>query len=137
MDEVLRLEAIKLNLEAKVARLSKQRDQAKQQYEAVTTALELLSGRQVNERQAKSIGINPEEIAGKSLKEALLHIAERCDGVLRVTPARKLLIDAQVLSNGQSGSNRINAALGEMLEFRRTDRRGTYCLVDEPDELEL
>ena len=136
MDESLRLEEIKINLEAKVARLSRQHDQTKKQYEAVTTALELLSGSKGNERQARGIGTEPEEIAGKTLKEALLHIAGRCDGTLRVTPARKLLVDAQVLLNGQSGSNRINATLGEMPEFERTDRRGTYRLVDDPDELD-
>ena len=136
MDESLRLQEIKINLEAKVARLSRQHDQAKKQYESVTTALELLSGSKGNERQARGIGTKPEEIADKTLKEALLHIAGRCDGTLRVTPVRKLLVDAQVLLNGQSGSNRINATLGEMPEFERTDRRGTYRLVDDPDELD-
>ncbi len=130
MEEVSRLQEIRARLEAKVERLSRQYGEAKKQHESVVTALELLADPSTKGFRESEIRIEIGEVQGKTLKQALLYVAEKCGGTLKVTPARKFLIDADVVRNGQSGSNRINTALMEMAEFERI-RRGKYRLVDE------
>ena len=130
MEESSRLQEIRSRLEAKVERLSQQYKEAKRKYESVVTALELLADNPSKKPPVSEIAVENSEVAGKTLKEALLYIAEKCDGVLKVTPVRKFLIEADVVRNGQSGSNRLNATLGEMPEFERVSR-GRYRLVDE------
>ena len=130
MEEISRLQEIRARLEAKVERLSRQYNESKKQYESVVTALELLGVNPSNSLRESEIRIEISEVSGKTLKQALLYVAEKCGGTLKVTPVRKFLIDADVVRNGQSGSNRINTALMEMAEFERI-RRGKYRLVDE------
>ena len=130
MDESSKLQEIKSRLEAKVQKLERQYNEAKRQYSSVVTSLELLADNPSKRSQAT--GVEVSEIAGKKLKEALLYIAEKGDGLLRVTPVRKLLVEAEVLRNGQSGSNRISTTLMDMPEFDRVSR-GQYRLRDESE----
>ena len=132
MEEIPRLQEIRARLEAKVERLSRQYGEAKKQYESVVTALELLADPSTKGFRESEIRIEISEVSGKTLKQALLYVAEKCDGVLKVTPVRKFLIEADVVRNGQSGSNRINNTLMEMTEFERISR-GKYRLSDKPE----
>ena len=136
MSELSQLQEIKFHLEAKVERLSRQHQEVKRQYDAVITTLNLLTDNKPKGQNPGGIGVEPAEVTGKTLKAALLYVAEKCDGILKVTPTRKLLVEANVLRNGQSGSNRISATLIEMPEFERVSR-GKYRLFDEsnnPDD---
>ncbi len=132
MDESSRLQEIKSRLEAKVHKLERQYAEAKRQYDSVVTSLELLADNPSKRSQATGIGVEVSEIAGKKLKEALLYIAEKGDGLLKVTPVRKILVEAEVLKNGQSGSNRISSTLIDMPEFERLSR-GQYRLRGESE----
>lgn len=64
----------------------------------------------------------------RKIREELLLIAARSNNILKVTPARKLLVKAGLLSEGQSGSNKVNEILYKMNEFERVGR-GKYHLV--------
>ena len=137
MDEASRLEELKFSLAAKVERLTRSLGEAKRQYDAIVTSLELLDPLPSARRgQPASIGVSVDELSGKNLKDALLYIAEKSDGILRVTQARRLLVEAEIVRPGQSGSNRVNAILGEMhRQFQRIpDRKGRYRLIDDESE---
>lgn len=135
MSESQQLQDLKLYLGAKVERLARQHAEAKRQYTAVVTSLELLASGPNSTRRKTELQVKASEVVGKKLKEALRYIAEKCDGAIHVTPVRKLLIEAKVLRNGQSGSNRISSVLIEMPEFKRISR-GKYRLIDDPESSE-
>ena len=135
MSESSRLEDLQALYGAKIDRLSRQLDEAKKDYDSVVRTLELLAVASGKSQPINGIGVEASEVEGKPLKEALLYIARKCDGILKVSPARKVLVEAEVVRNGQIGSNRISTTLQEMSEFERV-RRGQYRLIDEAPENE-
>ena len=134
MEEESRLQEIRVRLERKVERLARQYEETKKQYESVVIAMGLLTDPSTKGFSDGKTSIEVDELAGKTLKQALLYVAEKHGGVLSVTPARKFLIEAGVVRNGQSGSNRINSTLMEMAEFERVSR-GKYRLAGNPELL--
>ena len=83
-------------------------------------------------RRATTIDIEPAELQGKTLDEALIYIAEQNDGMLQSTAARKVLTEAGVLKGNQIG-NRLWAALDRSDRFTR-ETKGRYRLIPDTEE---
>ena len=83
-------------------------------------------------RRATTLDIEPTELQGKSLDEALIYIAERNDGIVQSTGARHLLTEAGLLTGSQVG-NRLWSALDHSERFMR-ESKGRYRLLDDPLE---
>ena len=80
-------------------------------------------------RRATTLDVEPAELQGKTLDEALIYIAEQNDGIVPSTAARQVLTDAGVLKGTQIG-NRLWAALDRSDRFERV-AKGQYRLLED------
>ena len=86
-------------------------------------------------RRSTTIDIEPTELQGKTLDEALIYIAERNDGIVQSTGARHLLTEAGLLTGSQVG-NRLWSALDHSERFTR-ESKGRYRLLEDPLEVQF
>ena len=80
--------------------------------------------------RAKTLDVEPTELQGKTLEEALIYIAEQNEGIVHSTIARQVLTEAGVLTGSQVG-NRLWSALDHSERFTR-ESKGRYRLLDDP-----
>lgn len=115
-------------------RLQAIRDDADADLAALDRVLAMLR-RASREKPAHHIlALKPEEIAGLSVIEAAIRIAEKHDGVLASTPARELMVAAGVLEDTRASSTVLYTALNGDDRFEKGDRRGEYVLVGRDDK---
>lgn len=82
-------------------------------------------------RRGTTLDVEPDELHGKTLDEALIYIAEQNDGMLSSTAARQVLTEARLLTGNQMG-NRLWSALDRSDRFER-ETKGRYRLLPDPD----
>lgn len=76
-----------------------------------------------------------EDVAGLSVDDSLILIGKRNGNVLKVTPARRLLVEAGVVEEGQGGRTAVNHAIQRLgRRLKRTRIKGTYEVVDADEE---
>ena len=119
-------------LSVRVARYTRFLKDAQDRHDALALALDTIKGPSVAKTSTGS-RISIEEVAGKSVQEVLLLIARKHGGELKVSPARRLLVEAELLADGQIGSNRLNAIIYKMSEFEHVGR-GLYRLENEKSD---
>ena len=81
-------------------------------------------------RRATTLDIDPDDLHGKTLDEALIYIAEQNGGIVPSTAARHVLTEAGVLTGSQVG-NRLWSALDHSERFTR-ESKGRYRLLEAP-----
>ena len=82
-------------------------------------------------RRVTMLEVEPAELQGKTLDEALIYIAEQNGGIVPSTAARHVLTEAGVLTGRQIG-NRLWVALDRSDRFERV-AKGRYRLLDDSD----
>ena len=102
---------------------------AQDKLDALRLALETMKGKSPS-RSSASLGVSVEDIANKSIRDAVMHIARENDGELKVSPSRLLLSEAALIKEGQLGSNQFYKCIEEMEVFERVTR-GLYRFLDE------
>ena len=77
-----------------------------------------------------STGLTVEDVQGMDPLEAAKKIARANHGVLRFTPARRLLEQAGILQDSEEDRTRFHNLVSESPEFSRMEKRGHYQLVE-------
>lgn len=128
--QIADLENHRALLAEKVANYTRLLEEVQKKHDAIVIALEVIGQSKPASawRGKPDLDIDPDALAGKPLKAAVLFIAEQSGGVMHVSPARRLLVKAGILREGQYGSNRINSAIRELNRFKRVGR-GKYLLT--------
>ena len=129
----LTLESLKSDIEEtekKVGRLEKTLQDARFELESLRHVYQRYSEpTKKPTRVRRNLGIDPQELDGLSLEDALLRIAGVNNGILVSTPTRKLLEESGHLQGSQAGKD-----LWQFLQSSdRFDKisRGRYQLKDE------
>ena len=81
-------------------------------------------------RHYNAMGLSVEDVQGMNPFEAAKKIARANHGVLRFTPARRLLEQARILQESEEDRARFHNLVSESPEFRRMEKRGHYELVE-------
>lgn len=85
-------------------------------------------------RTQEYLNVDPDELRGKRLEEALIFIAERNKGFINSRAARYVLVDAGVLrGKPATTSHALSTELRDSEKFERL-ARGKYRLALQPDE---
>ena len=118
------------SLTRKIDRLSATLKDAEQRREALALTIQHFQepASPSRRRQSTTIDIEPTELHGKTLNEALIYIAERNDGIVQSSEARHLLTEAGLLTGSQVG-NRLWSALDHSERFTR-ESKGRYRLLE-------
>ena len=118
-------------LKRKVDRLRATLEDAEQRRDALALTLHHFQepSPPTKRRRATTLDVEPAELQGRTLAEALIYIAEQNDGIVPSTAARQVLTDAGVLTGSQIG-NRLWAALDSSDRFVR-ESKGRYRLLSD------
>ena len=121
-----------------VGKLRQERDDAEKRFaeaneklKAVEITLGLVSG---NESPSTSVGpANSimENLRGKTQPEALTMIASANNGMLKVKEAKRLMLEAGLISNPKNASSIMYTLIGRMSNFEKVGR-GEYRLTGVP-----
>jgi len=110
--------------------------------EAVATTLRLL--RQpgtvniaVSDSVVLSDSIPMIAIKDKSAREALIEIARRSGGIVRIKAAKELLIGAGILKDTKNTWGAVYTTLSRSRDFAKGTEPGTFRLIERPEQPEL
>ena len=86
------------------------------------------------------VPVSVAELVGKTIEEAAVHIAARSGGIFKFTAARRVMVEAGLVADGNSGSTALYHVMSESTQFRKGSMRGEYELIvlseDDVDEPE-
>lgn len=120
---------LKSRLEAARDRFSKRLDDIARQLNSVSETIDLIGGN-ASQKGASSVDlhVSPDEVREMTQLQALIHIAEKNNGRLRVAPARLLIVKAGIMKAGKNASNVLFSAIDRSERFERI-KRGVYKLL--------
>jgi len=136
--------ALRDRLDAKHSELHAELQDVSRKLESVSTTLALLDGSSmpISHRLAVASGnsaappIDVASLRGMKQLEALTRIAQHNGGQLRTTTAKKLLVQAGLISNPKNANNILFAVIQRSGKFERVEP-GVYRLVgDKPERPE-
>ena len=122
-------------LDKRIARLQAKLDAAKRDRDALLRTVKYFSPAPLPKKSRHAaLNVDPDEIRGKDLEQALLFIAEHNDGVIVSNQVRPVLVEAgQLRGQPNTTSHALCTWLTESPRFERTGV-GRYRLVDDNDE---
>jgi hypothetical protein len=102
-------------------------------------AIEVLAGPGRSKgRTRPALRVVPKEIVGMGLLEAAIFIAKRNLDVFKFTAARRIMVEAGLLEDGNAGSAALYKAVSESDRFEKPEGlRGQYRLVEPAPESEV
>jgi hypothetical protein len=124
------------NAQKDLKNLEEQRKQAEQRIAYLTQYTEALEKVLELEQQGRAVKVNGEQavdsesLRKKSVREALIEIAGRNNGLLVVQDALRILLRVGVLQNQDQGRNAIYSALHYAKSDFQRERPGVYRLTD-------
>ena len=135
------IDVLRQQLERRLVKRERQQAGVDETDEAIA-ALRYVIALQRPERdsRAQTVNIRPDELVGLIIEDAAVLIAERSGGLLKSTPARKVMIAAGLLDDSRNGGTKLYQALSRSERFESV-QRGEYRLIvpdeeDVPDEAE-
>jgi hypothetical protein len=126
------LKYLKTKKELILARHTVELTDIDKEIEAVSITVRLLREAEgVNGAPAEALGraVIPEELSGMSIRAACIAIAQRNNGVVRISDAKKALVSAQILREGKNTWGVIYTTLHRSKEFEKTHGAGEFKLL--------
>jgi hypothetical protein len=119
-------------LESLSSRAEKQWRDIEADRQAITRTIAILMRQ--SSRGTGTLNVTSDEIAGMTQERAVVYIAERNGGELRFSPAKKLLLDANLIGNPKNAATILYTMMQRSGRFEQ-ERRGVYHLLSsESDE---
>ena len=126
--EPTRLLNLVAQLRARERELERELDQARSDIEAVQRALALLRGQNGLPVENAAERISVESLKGMTYLAAIKAIARKNDGKVKVTDAKRLLLEAGVALNPKTAYQQVTSTLIRSKHFERV-APGTYQLL--------
>jgi hypothetical protein len=126
------LKQLKSKKEALEARHAIELADIDKEIEAVSITLRLLAEvpeTDVPREEIKGPSVIPNDLFGKSTREACIEIARRNNGVVFVGEAKKALIASRILKDSKNTWAIIYTTLRRSKEFEKTDVSGAFRLI--------
>ena len=125
--EVIRKEL--LAIDKRIESYKKTLNTLQDKYDGLAMTLQYFSPKDSPLKKIKRdelLNVKADELTGMAIEEALVFIAEKNNGVVTSSPARKVLVEAKIL-NGSQTSNRLWQVFQESEKFEQV-QRGKYKL---------
>ncbi len=120
-------------LDRRIERLESQLSEFRLQREHLRGAIEYFTPKPTPKpkRRQPTIPVTADDVRGLGLEQALLFIAERCNGLVVSGPTREILIEAGILrGNPNTTSHALSKELRESPRFHQ-EARGRFLLIPE------
>ena len=118
-----------VTLEAKIGRLENQLAEARAKRDTLKGTIEYFNPtpKRAPKRMA-NLGVEPDELHGMDLEDALVYVAERNNNVVTSGTVRPMLVDAGVLT-GKQIHHKLSSTL-RMSDRFENEQRGRYRLIE-------
>ena len=132
-NSVRRVHELRERLKAKRDSLSSNLAKVEEELLAVSKTLDLLEEKRtrISPGQRINLGVRPEELNGMTQLQAVIHIALKNNGLLKVSPVRRLLVQSGLLGSGKNASRILYSAIDRSGKFESV-KRGEYQLAEYP-----
>ena len=110
-------------------RYVKRLDEIEHQLNSVSETIALLGIKaEPSKRRPVNLNVRPGEMRGMTQLTAMIHIAQKNNGKLKVSPVKDLLVEAGLIKSAKNASNIIFTAIERSGRFERI-KRGEYKLI--------
>ena len=121
-------------MEAEEARLSQRLEEMRAEKVAlgrIVSRLRRPAAAATTQKRRVRVPVSITEIVGMSIEEAAAHIAEKNRGIFKFTAARRAMVSAGIVPEGNRGSTAVYRVMSESTLFRKGSMRGEYELIEE------
>jgi len=125
------LRHLKSKKEAIHLRHASELEEIDKEIDAVSITIRLLRGVPESKDSAEEVkpSVIPNDLFGKSTREACIEIAKKNNGIVYVAEAKKALIDARILKDSKNTWAIVYTTLHRSKEFEKTGVAGGFRLV--------
>jgi hypothetical protein len=112
-------------LNERCARVEREHQEAEDDRQAIARTIAILTRRPA--RASADLNVQPEDLVGMTQEQAVVHVAEQGNGVLRSGPTKNLLLRAGLIANPKNAASILYTLLQRSGRFEQV-HRGEYRL---------